>query len=137
MKQNTHQFHWAKLMHHFDRVELITFQSTGKTCTRSVWGQEESDNLPCQADQLMLVALQEDHSFIYIKSGEIRLVKAWLKDGRLISDYMEFIFLLQLSLKVRNPLVHVQHGDCDKEEAHRQEGKERRPGDVLCEQCHH
>jgi len=102
MKQNTHQFHWAKLMHHFDRVELITFQSTGKTCTRSVWGQEESDNLPCQADQLMLVALQEDHSFIYIKSGEIRLVKAWLKDGRLISDYMEFIFLLQLSLKIAN-----------------------------------
>jgi len=100
MKHPTPQFHWAKLMHHFDRVELITFRSTGKTCTRSVWGQEESEDLPCQADQLMLVALQENHSFIYIKSGEIRLIKAWLKDGRLLSDYAEFLNLLQLSLNI-------------------------------------
>lgn len=98
MRQVKPQFHWAKLMHNFDRVELTTYRSKGITCTRSIWGQEESEDLLCQADQLMLVALKEEHSFIYIKSGEIRLIKAWLKDGRLISDYREFLTLLQLSL---------------------------------------
>ncbi|NQV38021.1 MAG: hypothetical protein HQ509_08470, partial [Candidatus Marinimicrobia bacterium] len=94
------QFNWIKLMNHFDRVELVTFRSNGNTCTRSVWGQEESEELPCQTDELMLRALQEEHSFVYIKSGEIRIVKAWLKNGSFVIDYQEFLLLTKLSLDI-------------------------------------
>jgi len=97
MKTTKPQFRWAKLMHHFDRVELVTFRSNGITCTRSIWGQEETEELSCQSDELMLCALKEKHSFVYIKSGEIRLIKAWLKNGRFISNYPEFLKLVELS----------------------------------------
>ncbi len=100
MKPNKPQFQWKKLNNHFDRVELVTYKSKGNSCTRSVWGQEESVELTCQPDELMINAINEEHSFIYIKSGEIRLIKAWLNNGRFISDYQGFLKLLELNLDI-------------------------------------